>query len=166
MERESLRCLKWGFLFLYIDFHVGTLNLLPAFVGMLLLYASIRAHREKRRPEEKLKPLLLALAGDGFLHWIWRFENGLESLLATVVALYVMYVLLGEAAERIRLNQPRRAAGLDRLRAAEVLFQVVVFVVQPVGGEGVNLALTLGGLGMYIALMATVCGIRPEEGIR
>ncbi len=39
MERRALTFVKLGILFLFLDFHVGRVNLLPTFVGMLFLNA-------------------------------------------------------------------------------------------------------------------------------
>ena len=46
MERNALRCLKFGLLFDFLDFSIGSLEVLPDFVGMLLFYGSIRSHKE------------------------------------------------------------------------------------------------------------------------
>ncbi len=163
MERKSLNCLKWGIFFTFVNIEIGQLNLLPEFVGMLLFYASIRSHQEPRPGESRVAPLFLVLAADYFLHWIWQFENAVEGLLALAVSLYALYVLLGEAAERIRPMQPDRAAALDVLRICAVVLQCAGFLVSPFEIRPLNMLLTIAVISVCIALIVAVCRIRPEE---
>lgn len=163
MERKALNCLKWGIFFTFIDFRIGQLNLLPEFAGMLLFYASIRSHREPTPGERRVAPLFLALAVDELLHWIWQFENAVEALVALAVSLYALYVLLGEAAERIRPKQPDRATALDVLRVCAVVLQCAVFLVSPFEFQPLNTVLTIAVISVCIALIVAVCRIRPEE---
>lgn len=163
MERKSLNYLKGGILFTFLNFYIGQLNLLPEFAGMLLFYASIRSHREPRPGERQVAPLFLVLAVDGFLHWIWPFENAVEALVELAVSLYALYVLLGEAAERIRPGQPDRAAALDVLRICAVVLQCAVFLLSPFEIQLLNILLTVLVIAVCIALIVAVCRIRPEE---
>ena len=161
MELRALNCLKWGILFLFLNVHIGRLNLLPDFVGALLLHASIQMQAERTQAQERLKPLLLLLAADSFLHWAWQFENGLEALLMLAIYLYVLYVYLGEVAGRIRPEQPERAGQLEGIRISAVLLQMAVYLLSPYGIQGLNALLTVSTLGVCAALLVTVCRIRP-----
>lgn len=163
MERNALRCLKWGLLFAFLDFNIGSLNLLPDFVGMLLFYASIQAHASRTQAEERVKPLLLLLAADYFLHWIWQFENGLEGLLAAVIYIYAVFVLFGEVAERIRRQQPETARRLDVIRAGMVLLQLFAFLSTPYGNAVLNTAVIFAVVGLWATCTVVICGITPEE---
>ena len=146
MERRSLNCLKWGIFFTFVNIEIGQLNLLPEFVGMLLFYASIRSHQEPRPGESRVAPLFLVLAADYFLHWIWQFENAVEGLLALAVSLYV--------------------TGLEFLRACAVILQCIGFLVSPFGFQALNLLLTIAVIGVCIALIVAVCGIRQGEAVQ
>ena len=162
MERESLKWLKWGFIFLHV--HITfVVDLLPDFVGMLMLFASLRCHKCLSEAEERIQPLFLVLAVDYLLHWIFPFEIGLEKLMMTVISIYANYVLLGEVARRIRESQPERAKRLDVIRVCNVLVQTVIFMVSAYEVAGLNEILVLVSLGMLIAMMVVVCGIQPEE---
>ncbi len=136
MERRALNCLKWGILFLFLNVHIGRLNLLPDFVGALLLHASIQMQAERTQAQERLKPLLLLLAADSFLHWAWQFENGLEALLMLAIYLYVLYVYLGEVAGRIRPEQPERAGQLEGIRISAVLLRWRSICCRPMESRG------------------------------
>ncbi len=163
MERNALRCLKWGLLFDFLDFSIGSLEVLPDFVGMLLFYASIQAHESQTQGEKQVKPLFLLLAADYFVHWIWRFENGLEMLLTTVIYIYAIYVLFGEVAERIRMGQPECAGRLDVIRAGMVLLQVFAFFSSAYGNNVLNIAMIFAVVALAASCMVVICGIAPEE---
>lgn len=166
MERKSLKYLKWGIIFTFLNFYIGRWNLLPEFAGMLLLYGSFRSHKEPTPAEVRVAPLFLALAADYFLHWAWQFENAVEELIALAVSLYALYVLFGEVAERVRSAQPDRAVRLEFLRACMVVLQCAVFLVSPYGVQALNLPLTVLVIGTCIALIVAVCGIRTQEPVR
>lgn len=162
MEPKSLKYLKWGFVFLF--FHITfVVDLLPDFAGVLLLHSSIQEHKRTTEAEDRIKPLLLVLAVDYFLHWIFPFEFLLENLLMTVISMYAMYVLLGEVAGRILGTQPERAKQLNTVRVLMVLSQVLNFVVSAYGNEGLNGVLVLLSLGILIALLVVVCKIEPSD---
>lgn len=162
MEPKSLRYLKWGFVFLF--FHITfVVDLLPDFVGALLLYASIQSHKQTTEAEDRVKFLFPVLAVDYFLHWIFPFEFILESLLITVISMYAMYVLLGEVAGRIRENQPDKANHLNVVRVLMVISQVITFVASPYENEGLNVLLALVSVGILIVLLFVVCCVQAVE---
>lgn len=163
MERKALRYLRGGILFTFLDFSVGGLSLLPTFVGMLLFYASIQSQRPQTQGEDRVKPLFLVLAADYFLHWAWRFENGVEGLLIYVIYLYAIFVLMGEAAGRIRAAQPEQARRIDVVRTAAVLLQTFAFLASPYGIQGLNLLTAAANIGLGVALMWIMWKIQPAE---
>ena len=162
MEQKSLKYLKWGFVFLFIHVTVGV-DLLPDFVGALMLYASIQSHKQLTEAEERVKFLFLVLAADYFLHWIFPFDFILESLIITVISTYALYVLLGEVAGRIREKQADKAKHLNVVRVLMVISQVIVFVVSPYENESLNVLLALVSVGILIALLVVVCCVEAVE---
>ena len=162
MEQKSLKYLKWGFVFLFIHVTV-VVDLLPDFVGALMLYASIQSHKQLTEAEERVKFLFLVLAADYFLHWIFPFDFILESLIITVISTYALYVLLGEVAGRIREKQADKAKHLNVIRVLMVISQVIVFVVSPYENESLNVLLALVSVGILIALLVVVCCVEAVE---
>ena len=161
MEPKSLKYLKWGFVFLF--FHITiVVDLLPDFVGALLLFASIQCHKQPTEAEERIKYFFLVLAADYFLHWIIPFDFLLENLLVTVISTYAIYVLLGEVGERIREFQPEKAGQLNVVRVFMVISQVVIFVASPYENQELNALLAVVSVGILIGLLVVVCGIRSE----
>lgn len=163
MERRSLNYLKWGMVFTFLNLHIGTLNLLPDFAGMLLFYASIQSHARQTQPEQKLRPLLLVLAADYFLHWIWPFENSLEGLLMLIISIYTIYVLLGEVAGRIKEHQPDSAKQIAFIRVWVILLQTAAFLLSPYEYGTVNGVIVIAMVIMWIVLMVIISAISPVE---
>ncbi len=163
MERTSLKYLKWGMVFAFLNIYIGTLNLLPDFAGMLLFYASIQSHDRQTQSEQRLKPLFLVLAADYFLHWIWNFENHLESLLMLIIYIYAIYVLLGEVAGRIREHQPDSAKQISFIRGWTILLQLAAFLISPYENETVNIVIAIVMIIMLIVLIVIIWGIPWEE---
>lgn len=163
MEQRSLTYLKWGFLFLCLNINIRSFELLPDFVGFLLLFGSIQSHSRQTEAEKTLKPLLLILAADYFLHWILDFQNGIEALLALVISLYVLFVLIGEVAERIRPEQSEKASLLGHIRQLILVQQVIFFGITAYGNEVLNGVAVVVVLVTWIVLLVAVCGIRPVK---
>ena len=54
--------LAWGYFFLYFDFNLGPVSILPDFVGYLLFLSGIGLLQEERRDLALLRPLAILLA--------------------------------------------------------------------------------------------------------
>ena len=106
--------------------------------------------------------MLLILAADYFLHWILPFENALESLLTSVISVYVLFMFLGEVIKRILEEQPERAGRLNLARTGTVLFLTMNFLLSAYENSVVNGVLVACSLAILIFLMVEVCRIRPE----
>lgn len=52
----------WGYIFLYIDFKLGTVSILPSFVGIFLFLSAIDLLKGSRRDLSLLRPLGILLA--------------------------------------------------------------------------------------------------------
>lgn len=85
----------WGYVFLYFDFKLGTVSILPSFVGIFLFLSAIDLLKESRGDLLLLKPLGILLAawhtGAWFSSW---FETSLEqyfSILPIIINLASMY---------------------------------------------------------------------------
>ena len=171
MERRSLTFLKLGILFVFFNFNLtffnfnmGKVDLMPDFAGMLFLFASIVSHDIQTETEKRLKPLLMILAADDFLHWITRFENSLESLLSGVIFVYVIFMLMGEVVKRIQSEQPERALHLNAVRVGTVFFLTFHFLLSAYDNNILNGVLVVFSVSMLISLMVVVCRIRPCKG--
>lgn len=155
--------LRWGIVFLGLNIEIGRVDILPDFVGVLLLLKSLQSHSVQTETEERLRPLLFVLAADFFAHWITDFQNGAENLLILIISLYTVFVFIGEVAERIRPQQPDVADSLDRARRWIVALQTAAFTVSAYDNNVINVAVVMVMLILWIVFIVMLCGIRPLE---
>ena len=121
-----MKKLFWGFFFVFFNFHLSinqyTLQLLPDFVGYLLLFQGAKELETENRYFKNIQPFtvgmavytailwageLLGLMGDrGMYH---QTLTGILALISTAVALYISWVLVQGVLEM----ESRRAADLN-----------------------------------------------------
>lgn len=94
---KGLSCAAWGFLFLNLDFNLGSVSILPRFAGWLLFLRAIDALKEARRDLALLRPLGLLLAlwtgADWLASWAGRDVDGHFPPLDLVVSVAQLYFL-------------------------------------------------------------------------
>lgn len=120
-----MKKLFWGFFFVFFNFHLSinqyTLQLLPDFVGYLLLSQGAKELETENRYFKNIQPFtvgmavyaailwageLLGLGGSGMSH---QTLTGILALISTAVALYISWVLVQGVLEM----ESRRAADLN-----------------------------------------------------
>ena len=167
----------FGYLLLHIDFNLGTVSILPAFVGYLLLLSAIRDLSGERRDLALLRPLCILLAGWNALDWLFSWvgadPGGLFpplDMVITVAGLYFHFQFLTDMAALAEAYQPEEGnldRRLRRRRAAyTVLFTTVsVLLHVPIGPfeeqrASVALGLTLVLLVVALFIMAGLFELR------
>jgi len=110
----------WGYFFLYFNINLGTVSILPTFVGWCLFLSAIRNLKEERRDLSLLRPLGILLAvwhGIGWgLSWLGTtLDNRFPALelLIGLAVLYFHFQLLTDLAALAAKYQPEED-GLDR----------------------------------------------------
>lgn len=109
MEREKLYTalsrVAWAHVFIYINFTLGTLNILPPWVGYALILSALPLLKEERRDLPLLAPLGWLLLGWNFLDWLFTWGgaslNGrilFLDLLLTAANLYFHFQLFTDLA--------------------------------------------------------------------
>ncbi len=120
-----MKKLFWGFFFVFFNFHLSinqyTLQLLPDFVGYLLLFQGAKELETENRYFKNIQPFtvgmavytailwageLLGLGGSGMSH---QTLMGILALISTAVALYISWVVVQGVLEM----ESRRAADLN-----------------------------------------------------
>ena len=66
----------WGYLFLYLDVNLGTVSILPAFVGYLLFWSAISALEGEVRDLSLLRPLCALLGAWAGAGWLYSWTGG------------------------------------------------------------------------------------------
>ena len=102
--RSAVRRVAWGYLLILLDINLGTLNILPNWLGYILILRALPALKTEAPSAGLLEPLGILLAfWDGIL-WIgktfgYSVDWPLPQLLATVVSLYFHFQLLTNLAD-------------------------------------------------------------------
>ena len=109
----------WGYFFLYFNINIGSVSLLPAFVGYLLFLSAIKLLESEERELALLRPLAMLLAVWHGLDWGLSLFGadlyGLQfiDLIRDAVNLYFHFQLLTNLASIAARYQPE-GAELDR----------------------------------------------------
>lgn len=137
---DGLSNAAWGYFFVTFDFNLGTVSVLPRFVGFLLLLSAAGKLSGVRRDLALLRPLCMLLAcfhfGDWFLSWSGRDMDGLIPFLdqvVTVSALYFHFQFLTDMAalaEEYRLDDDNLPARLRSHRTAYTLLITAIALLQ------------------------------------
>lgn len=108
----------WGYLFLYLDINLGTVSILPRFVGWLLFLSAIEQLKAERRELALLRPLgillLLWSGADWLASWAGADVDGHIvplDLIVTVAQMYFHFQFLTDCAA---LAEPYSYAGIHR----------------------------------------------------
>lgn len=93
----------WGLFFLFFHINLGTLDLLPNFIGWLLLLSALKLLGEERRDLVLLRPLGIGLALYHFADWLLALfgrtlDLPLLGTLSTIAQLYFLFQLLTDCA--------------------------------------------------------------------
>ncbi len=173
----------WGYLFIYFDFKINTVSLLPAFVGYLLFLSAINDLREEERELELLKPLGIILVVWHGLNWLGSFWGAgpggtwqVADILIGMVNLYFHFQLVTNLASVARKYQPE-GYSLDeellRYRTVQTVILTALIVLAYVGewignfGTVVSVLAVIVYLVLGIALMKVLFELRSclrEEG--
>lgn len=158
----------WGYLFLCVDFNLGSVSILPRFVGWLLFLSAIEKLKEERRDLALLRPqgVLLTLwsGADWLASWTGRDVDGHFPPLDLVVAaaqLYFLFQFLTDMAALAEARQPEE--GLSRkillCRTVQTVL-VTIFALAPYlpSPRGLPEVLT-GGVMVILALVYCILGV-------
>lgn len=106
-NREDLRaCLSrfaWGYVFFLLNINLGTLEILPNWVGMLLFYKALPVLAQWQPDARLLPPLAVLLGWCEGVSWLLALVDvslpELVSILVAVVSLYFHFQLLTNLAD-------------------------------------------------------------------
>ncbi len=110
----------WGYLFIYFNINLGTLNILPAFAGYLLFHSAIRELCDEERELNLLNTLVGILTIWHLASWVGdllSFDIGalipIADIIVSVVNIYFHFQLLTNLATIAAKYQPE-GEELDR----------------------------------------------------
>lgn len=171
-----LRKIAWGYLFLYFNIKLGTLNILPAFAGYLLFLSAINVLSAVKRELEYLRIPSLMLFSVHIAYWFGELVNvnisgifPFVSLIVGILNMYfhfqlitnvadIVYDYAGDEEERIY------AARLMSLRTAQTVILTVMMVVESIysligeAGGYINIAASVVYIILGICVMSALFG--------
>lgn len=139
---RSLGRIAWGYAFIYLNFNINSLELLPDWAGWLLIYSALPGIAGAGEPSALLlRPLCGLLAAWEGLCWLLKAVGEPTELwglwlIAAVLTLYVHFQLftnLASAAERFGCPQRR---SLLVLRTVNVVFTTLLSLPLPFNDGG------------------------------
>ena len=113
---SALSKAAWGYFFLYFDINLGSVSILPSFIGFLLFLSAIQQLKEERRDLELLRPLGTLLAAwhiaIWLASWLGTTLNGQFPILDLIISLAEVYfhfqMLTDYAALAAKYQQPEQ----------------------------------------------------------
>lgn len=177
----ALTKVAWGFVFTYLDFRLGSINVLPNFIGFWMIYSAIVQLAEECRDLTLLKPFALILtlwsAIDWCLSLIGISADQMLPLVGTIVglvSLYFHFQLLTDLAQ----FAPDDAEG-SALRSRLLVIRNILIIANTVSILGIQvmkvwedmqfvllwvyLAVIIAILALMINLFYLRSRLRPEE---
>lgn len=165
----------WGYFFLYFNINVGSVSLLPTFVGYLLFLGAIRLLEGEERELNLLRPLAILLAVWHGLDWCLSLFGtdlyGLQfiDLIRDAVNLYFHFQLLTNLASIAARHQPEDCEFDQKLlkyRTLQTLMITAIWILTYFDHWfGDYWGLISGGMGV-VYVIAGVCLMRAIFGLR
>ena len=163
MERQRLadgvKLVAFGYLLLHLNINLGTLNVLPNWLGYMMILKALPAFGEYEPSALLLRPIGILLAlWEGVL---WAFtligsnwDGYLFTVVATVIALYFHFQLLTNLADIAeRFGCPERSRILTLRTIRTVL--ITVFAL-PIPWEGYQV-LAIGMAVIFVIVAIWIC---------
>lgn len=154
----------WGYVLLYFDINIGTLDLLPAWLGYALFFGALPALAEVSASAKLLRPFALGLAVWSGICWL--FGSGwypqVVGVVESVVALYFHFQLLTELAALARQYDCPQERKILTLRTVNTLFQTAFVLLGPLwkDWEGAAVLLLIANLVVLVWICAVMFSLR------
>lgn len=132
---DGVKLIAFGYLFLHLNLNLGTLNVLPNWVGYLLILRALPALGEYEPSALLLRPLGILLAlWEGFLWGMALLgssqDDSLFTVIAAVIALYFHFQLLTNLADSAKqFGCPERSRILTLRTVRTVLITLLALPV-------------------------------------
>ncbi len=174
---SGLSYAAWGYLFLYVDFNLNNVSVLPRFAGWLLFLAAIGKLKEARRDLALLRPLGAVMAlwtgADWIASWAGADIDGRFlplDLLTGIAGLYFQFQFLTDMAALAEVYVPESPALRHRILRCRTMqtilltvFALVWRLPSPLTGQLAGLtftALLIAYLAAGLLLMAAMFTLR------
>lgn len=156
---DGLSNAAWGYFFLNFDFNLGTVSILPRFMGFLMLFSAIRRLSAARQDLALLRPFCILLgmwaAGDWLLSWAGRDLDGhilFLDLLVSAAGLYFHFQFLTDMAALAEQYQPEDGDLDSRIRRRRTVYVICVTIAGTVPAVWTGRAFQQANTGLDVIL--------------
>ena len=165
MEREKLagavKSITWGYILLHLNFNLGTLNILPNWLGYVLMIKALPILGNDEPSAPLLRPLGIILAlWEGVLWALAIFggslDNVIVSVIGSVLALYFHFQLLTNLASIAEKHACPQQKSILTLRTVRTILITVLTL--PVPWQHYQ-ALVIGVVVVQLAVALWICSV-------
>ena len=157
----AVKQIAWGYVLLHFNINLGTFNILPNWLGYLLMVEALSALSQEEPSAALLRPLGQLLAGWEGLCWVMavfkqEFSFPLLNAAAAAATLYFHFQLLTDLAIAARNHQCPQEKRILRLRTARTL--LVTLLALPFPWERYQVLTMVVAL-VYMAAAVWICSV-------
>lgn len=170
MEREKLagavKQIAWGYVLLHVNINLGTLNILPNWLGYVLMLSALPILGESEPSALLLRPLGILLALWEGVIWTLTlfgvsFDSTALSVIAAALSLYFHFQLLtnlAELAERHNCPEQRRILLLRTVRT--LLISVLSLTIPWAQYQGLTTGIVIVNLIVVLWICSVLFSLR------
>lgn len=162
----AVKRVAWGYVLLHFDINIGTLDLLPAWLGFALFFSALPVLAEASPTAKLLRPFAAGLAVWNGITWIfgsaWCPE--ILNVVESVIGLYFHFQLLTELATLARCYGCPQEQKLLTLRTVNTVLQTVFILGTWLweAWEGAAMILLIVNLVVLVWICAVLFALRRE----
>ncbi len=175
MLYKGLSHAAWGYFFLNFHLKLNNVDVLPSFVGFLLLLSAIGRLSGERRDLALLRPICVLLAVWDGADWLFSWVGGTVSghitpldLLIAAAALYFHFQFLTDMAALAEAYQPKDSGLDERLRRRRTVYLVVMTALSLISGLPVRTEAVKGWwtwIAMGLMIVAMIASLTIMAGL-
>ena len=131
---NKIRRVGWGFVFILFDINIGTVSILPKWVGYMMIISALPVLASQVPSAKLLKPLGVALAIYSGAEWAMKiisldYSIAVISVLIMCILVYFNFQLFTNLAEIAEKHSCPQQKGLLKLRTALIITEVVTNII-------------------------------------
>lgn len=161
-----VKWIAWGYILLYFNINIGSLDLLPAWLGYLLFLEALPILAQAWPTASLLRPFAIGLAAWNGVTWIFGVAWCPEiiSVIIGIIALYFHFQLLTELASLARQFGCPQEKRLLKLRTVNTLIQTILTLGSNLweAWEGAAIILVIVNLVVLVWICVVLFGLKES----
>ena len=158
---RAIKFIAWGYVLLYLDVNLATFNILPDWLGFLLIFLALPALADEVSSAALLRPFAILLAAWEGFEWLTKLigasigaDLSIPFLIINVIILYFHFQLLTDLAALSEKFDCPQTSKLLHLRTVNTLIATALAL--PLPWERAEW-LAIGALLVYGAIVIWIC---------